>query len=144
MEETNKIRIVPLDDKSDYALRRIRVRAAISARKLSIVFDDSVDKNDPKVVEKLEEASNIIVRALSDHALRVVRSVIYDPAAMMAKLDDRYDSKTTASKITKMVELVSVRYMPRHVDKIAALVEQLRSIGTTFDDPLVIGITIAS
>ena len=128
MEETNKIRIVPLDDKSDYALRRIRVRAAISARKLSIVFDDSVDKNDPKVVEKLEEASNIIVRALSDHALRVVRSVIYDPAAMMAKLDDRYDSKTTASKITKMVELVSVRYrsfkesMYRHVDKIAALV----------------------
>lgn len=150
MEDTTKSRIVPLDDKSDYALWRIRIRAAISARKLGIVFDRTADKEDDKVVEKMEEASNLIVSALSDHALRVVRSVIGDPAAMMAKLDDRYDSKTTASKITKMVELVSVRYsslkesMPRHVDKIAALVEQLRSMGTTLDEPLVIGILIAS
>lgn len=149
-EETTKTRIVPLDDRSDYALWRIRVKAAISARKLSAVFSVIADRADEKTKEQMEEASNIIVSALSDHALRVVRSVIDDPAAMLAKLDDRYDSKTTASKITKMVELVSVRYsslkdsMPRHVDKIAALVEQLQAMGTKLDNALVVGILIAS
>lgn len=49
-----------------------------------------------------------------------------------------------------MVEIVSVRYsslkesMPRHVDKIVALVEQLRSMDTKLDDPLAIGILVAS
>eukprot|EP00177_Eucheuma_denticulatum_P008699 GFKZ01015814.1.p1 GENE.GFKZ01015814.1~~GFKZ01015814.1.p1 ORF type:complete len:184 (+),score=23.18 GFKZ01015814.1:461-1012(+) len=47
-----------------------------------------------------------------------------------------------------MVELVSVRYsslkesMHRHVYIIAALVEQLWAMGTTLDNPLVIGISI--
>lgn len=68
----------------------------------------------------------------------------------MVNLDDHYDLKITPSKITKMVELVSVGHsslkesVPRHVDKIAALVEQLRAMGFLLDDPLVIGISITS
>lgn len=98
----------------------------------------------------MEEAIKISVNALSDHSLRFFSSVIGDPAAMMSKLDDRYDSKTTSSKFSKMVELVSVRYsilkdsMLRYVNKLASLVEKLRAMGTTLDDPLAIGILIAS
>lgn len=35
----DKFRIRQLDDKSDYALRRIRVKTAISAKKLGAVFN---------------------------------------------------------------------------------------------------------
>lgn len=101
-------------------------------------------------MEKIEEARNIIDTVISDNALRVVRTVFGDPAAVMAKLDDRYISKTTASKISKTVKLVFVRYsslkesMPRHVDKIAALVVQIHFMGTTLDETLVTGIIVAS
>ena len=100
--------------------------------------------------EQRQQASNIIVSALGDHALRVVRSVIGDPVQMMAKLDDRYDSKTIATRISKMSELVSLKYtslrddVGKHIDKLAGIIEQLRSMGTNFDDSLAIGILVAS
>lgn len=128
MEETKKTRIVPLDDKPEFALWRFCARVAISPRKLSTLFT-RLDYEDGSMVEKMEEASNIIVFTRSDHVCRAVRSLIGDSAAMMAKLDDCYDSKTTASKSTVMVELIFLRYsslkksMARHLDRIAALVE---------------------
>ena len=91
-----------------------------------------------------------MVGVLHDHTLRVVRLIIGVPATIMTKLDDRYDSKTTASKITMMVELVSIRYnsmkgsIPLHVENIASLVEHRKFMCTTLDDPLVIGILVAS
>lgn len=93
-----KIRIRQLDDKSDYALWRVRVKAAINGKKLGKVLTGTEpERND---TEKKEEASNIIVSAMSGQALRVVRPVIGNAEEMLEKLDDRYDSKSTASKIS--------------------------------------------
>lgn len=161
-------RIRQLDDKSDFALWVIRVRAAISAKGLNNVlsseFQNKVDnairesnstgehisEDVRKAKDRLEQASNIIVAALSDQALRVVRNVAGKPFYMMEKLQKRYDSRSMASKIGKMSDLVSIRYtniredMARHVDKIAGIVEQLRSMGTVLEDSLIIGILLAS
>lgn len=161
MTEPDKLRIRPLDDKSDYALWRIRIQAAISAKGLEEVFeekkaDNSSSDNAEKPTKSLtkaeqcQQASNLIVSALGDHALRVVRTVIGKPNQMMEKLDARYDSKTISSRISKMSELVSVRYstlrddIDKHIDKMAGLIEQLRSMGSTFDEALAIGILVAS
>lgn len=158
MTETEKIRIRQLDDKSDYALWRIRIFAAISAKSLETVFEtrkqgeasSSTSTTSPASETQCQQASNIIVSALGDHALRVVRTVIGNPKEMMEKLDARYDSKTIASRISKMSELVSIRYnsiredMDKHIDKLAGIIEQLRSMGSTFDDALAIGILVAS
>lgn len=109
-----------------------------------VVFDRPVDMDDETVVQKMREASKIIVNDLSDHALHDVRSAIRDPAAMMVALYERYDSETTNSDITKMVELVSVRYnslkesMRSHADKNSVLVEQLRAVGIKLDNPMAI------
>ena len=40
----------------------------------------------------------------------MVKALRGKPTEMLEKLDARFDSKTTASKITKMVDLVSIRY----------------------------------
>ena len=52
-----------------------------------------------KFAEQRLQASGIIVNALGDQALRVVKAHKGDPFEMLEKLDARYDSKTTASKI---------------------------------------------
>lgn len=98
----------------------------------------------------MRHAGNLIVGTLSDQALRIVRSVIGDPSEMLSKLDRRYDSNSTASKIVKMSELVSTKYtslredMAKLVDRMTALVEQLRSMGTVFDESLAIDILVVS
>ena len=170
MTDQDKLRIKPLDGNSDYQLWRIRVYAAISAKGLECVFSPKKKKKNgepstasssdttgtpPKAdtepaTEHYLQASNIIVVALGDHALRVVRSVIGDPKQMMVKLNERYDSQTVASRISKMSELVSIRYtslkedIDKHIDRMAGLIENLRSMGSTFDDTLSIGILVAS
>lgn len=79
-----------------------------------------------------------------------MRTVIGNPKQMVSKLDSRYDSKTVPSRISKMSEVVSVRYstvnddIEKHIYKMAGLIEQLRSMGSTFDDALPIGILVAS
>lgn len=161
MAESDRHRIKPLDEKSDYTLWRIRVVAAISAKGLDKVFEPKKKNGEASssptreagceaTVEQCQQASNIIVSALSDHALRVVRSVIGNPLKMMAKLNDRYDSKTIASRISTMSELVSIKYtslgddIDKHIDKVEGLIEKLRAMGTVFDDSLAIGILVAS
>ena len=149
MADPDKVRIRPLDERSDYTLWRIRIVAAIDAKGLTKTLSDT-DDDTTEFKDSKRQAGNIIVSALSDQALRVVRSVMSNPKDMLEKLDRRYDSKTTASKIAKMSELVSMRYtsirddMARHVDRMAALIEQLRSMKTTLDDSLAIGILVAS
>lgn len=86
----------------------------------------------------------------ADHASRLIRTVIGDPAKMTKKLDDSYDYKSTASKIYKISELVSIRYtslledLSKHIDRLAGLVEQLRGMFTVLYDSLAIGILVVS
>lgn len=81
--------------------------------------------------DRKEQASNTIIHALGDHALRIVRVVTGAPWEMMAKLDNRYDLRTTATRISTMAELVTVMYctvrgdMSNHIDRLAALIEKL-------------------
>lgn len=69
---------------------------------------------------------------------------------MMKKFDSRYNSKSTATHISQMAELLSIRYrsvqedMAKHVDRMAGLLEQLRSMSTMLDDSLAIAIIFAS
>lgn len=69
---------------------------------------------------------------------------------MMMKLNDRYGSKTIASRISKVSALVSLKYtttrddIDKHIDKLAGIIEELCSMGTTFDYLLAIGILVAS
>lgn len=69
---------------------------------------------------------------------------------MLAKLDLRYDSKSSAAKIAKRGELVSVRYtsaqndMIKHVCSLAGLVEQLAKGGPPLDSTLAVRILEAS
>ena len=63
-----------------------------------------------KFAQQRLQASGIIVKALGDHALRVVKAHKCDPVEILEKLDARYESKTTESKISQMVDLVSIRY----------------------------------
>lgn len=65
--------------------------------------------------------------------------VIGDPDKVLNKWDARYDSKSTASRISTMSELVSITYpslrqnIYKYVDFITELAEQLCSIGTKLD-----------
>lgn len=124
LQYSDKLRIRPPDDKSDYTLWRIRVWAAISSKGLLDVFGNTAPENQVKFTERKLQASNIVVNALSDPSLWVVRSVIGNLKEMLVKLNAKYDSKSTASKISRMSELVSIRYTNLRVD-IARRVDRL-------------------
>lgn len=109
-ESAEKTRIKPIDDKADYALWRICVKAAMTSKGMKEVLNERSHSFDEVFTEKMETASNIIISVLGDHALRVVLSDVGDPRKMMDRLDARYDSKSTAKKISKICELVSLRY----------------------------------
>lgn len=159
MTDSEKYRIKPLDDKSDYTLWRIRVFAAISAKGLDKVFEAQTDGDKDSTSrdigcnatdEQCQKASNIIVSTLSDNALRVIRFCIGNPILMMEKLNNRFDSKTIASRISKIYELVTIRYttlrddIGKHIDKVAGIIEQLQNMGSKFDNALSIGLLVAS
>lgn len=70
------------------------------------------EKNNPHVEESAEykkihlackKASNLIVRSLMNKVLRIVLPSVGKPHKMLEKLDERFDSKSTATKITKNV-----------------------------------------
>ena len=153
MTDTEKVRLKVLDDKADYSLWKIRLEAVCSVKGCeSALTSDGPPEG--VLTDQFEQhkktASGIIVTALNDSALRVVRSVIGKPNQMLEKLNARFDSRTTSSKITRMVELVSLRYrgvrsdISKHIDKMASLLEQLRAMNAIIDDPLAVGILLAS
>ena len=162
--EKEKYTIKPLTNDCDYGLWKIRVTAALEALGLAgVTVTDSASETSGGASaagsgrttgddddNKRRRAFVIIIRALSDAALRVVRDVITDPVQMLAKLDARYDNKSTAAKISKMSELVSIAYknsakdIRKHIDKLAGLVAQLKAMKTPIADTIAVGILLAS
>ena len=149
----NKPRIRPLTDKSDYSLWRARIMSACSGKSLSDVFEDKTDGSRPTdeaFNKRCSQVSDLIVSALSDDAMRIVMDVIGDPKTMISKLDDRYRSKSTASKISKITELVSIRYknvrkdIAKHVDKMSGIVSELKGMKMNLEDTLTVGVLVAS
>lgn len=98
----------------------------------------------------MQNSINLIVTSLSDQGLRVVRSVTGTPTAMLHRVYSRYDSRSTASKISNMSDMINTRYsshqdyISAHCDNMAGLIEQIRSMGTAFYDSLAIGILVYS
>lgn len=73
-----------------------------SAKKLTEAISEMTrDVDQVSEDDNQQQASNIVVVRLSDRALSVIRTVIGNPKEMMEKVKDRYDSKSTASKIAK-------------------------------------------
>lgn len=87
MTDSDKNRIQPLYEKSNLSLCRIRVRAAIGAIALNNALRPKLeDTTDDKFTDLQDQASNIIVSALSDQALSRVRSVIGSPGEIICKM----------------------------------------------------------
>lgn len=98
----------------------------------------------------IQATSGIIVSALSHSALRIILTVVGDPLQRLDKLDPRFDSQLSTTKISKITELVSLRNhnvkddITNHTDLTAALLKQLKGLKTIADDEVQIGIFIAS
>lgn len=136
MLDQDTLCIRTLDEKSSSHLLWIRVVAEIEAKGLQHVLTTSCKGGSSGKVERQHQESNVTVKALSDHALRFARAANGDPILMLEKLDNRYDSNSTVTKISKMSELVSMRFASHkedtveHVDCMVGLLEQLKSMGT--------------
>ena len=95
MTETEKTRIKPLEAYCDYDLWRIRIDAIVDDKGLtdvSVSQDEASESSaaatssDRTDVDRRKKAKAIIVTALGDTALRVVRGVINNPALMFANI----------------------------------------------------------
>lgn len=153
MTGPEKMRIKPLDSNSNYMLWNIRVQTACNENGLTSVrrFEESPKESRVEEFEKMKrQASKIMISSLTDKPQRVVRSIVGSRFQMMQKLDQRYDFRTTASRISKMSELMSLRYtsisddLTAHINNIAALVEQLKSMDIVIQDVMSVGILLAS
>lgn len=97
---------------------------------------------------KKQTANGIIVPALSDSALRTVPNVIRDPVKMVERLDAFFDSQSTVTNISQITELASLSYrkgkddITKHIDRMAALMGQIKSMKTIVDDAVQIGVFI--
>lgn len=123
MTGLKKLCIRPLDEKSDYSLWRLWLKATFGAKSVSNVsktdtgyaVEASFDSKQSKqwimaTEEQKEQSSNIIMSAFDDHALRDVRSVFCQPQEVLKKRNASYDSRTMVKRIFKMDELVYVTY----------------------------------
>ena len=154
-DTSDKIRIKQLDERDDYRLWRIRISAAFDSKGIDEVLE--VEKNthtdankQAKFVADQRKGSSIIVAALSEKALWVVRSSIGKPFEMLHKLDERYNSKSAATRISKITELITMCYdsikksMGTHIDQMDAVLEQLEGINTSMPLELSVALLIAS
>lgn len=90
MTDLDNVPIRPLNKRSDYNLRRIRVVAAVKAKGLKVTL--STNRDIDKDMDKMRRAINIIVGSLCGQTLRVVRTVVGNHIQLLEKLDCRYDS----------------------------------------------------
>ena len=157
----DRLRIKPLVGAEDYDLWHIRITAVLddaglldvvqeSAAAAASSSESSAVERGPTDDDRCKRANAIIVTSLGDNALQVVASVHGKPAQMMNKLDERYNSKSMAAKISRMAEFVSLHYTDRtkniatHIDRMASLVAKLKSMSLPIDDTMAIGVLVAS
>lgn len=82
--------------------------------------------------------------------LRVVLPEVGHPYQMLKRLDERYDSWSTSTKIAKMTEFISLRYpsMRRdisfHIDQMSELIDRMRSKGTQLPEEPTVSLLMAS
>lgn len=84
----------------------------LSATLSATVVSEAASPSDTATssVEPARLVSTITIAMLNDQALRVVREVVGKPAVTLAKLYERYDSKSTATLVYKISELVAILY----------------------------------
>ena len=132
---------------------RLRVESAVYNKGLTAAFTskESPTSVAPSAFETLQkQVSGIIFEALGYSAFHVVRTLQGRPVEMLEKLDGRYDSRTTASKISKMIELVSLRFTnPRsdiknQTDRMAAVLQQVAAMKDSMDEGIQVGMLFAS
>lgn len=149
--DKTSLKIKPLTDQSDYQLWKVRLEGACVEKNCEEAleqFPAEMSETDYKKKQRL--ASSIKIAALSDTALRIVQMVKGDPVQMLEKLDARYASKTAASKITKMTDLITMKYtslrsdISKHIDKMASTIEQLKGMDVTIQDSFAVAILVAS
>lgn len=69
---------------------------------------------------------------------------------MLRKLDELFDSKYAATRISKMTELITMKYdtikrnIGTHIDQMAAVLEQLEGMNTPIPQELSIAMLVAS
>lgn len=126
---------------------------ACSAEDLKNVFDkesEQSDRDDSAFLKRQRQASVIIVSALIHESLLVAMTGGGDLDRMIEKLDDRYRSTSTASKISKIIELVSTRYMnmkkdiAKHIHEMTGIGEELKNMGMKLYTTLTVSMLMAS
>ena len=120
----------------DYHTWRVRLRACLRAKKLWDHCDPSkqASPSSSDLGNKLEEATDIIYRALADAPLRVVISADGKPRMMLKLLDERFASCRATNRMALLETLYHKKYddtqnMPTFVDEFTSLFAQLESMG---------------
>lgn len=91
-----------------------------------------------------------MIYALSDTVLSIFQVFKGDPLQMLKKLDTRYASKTSASKITKISGLITLNYtslrsdIPNHIDQMVSTIEQLKRMDMPIQYSFAVAILVAS
>lgn len=155
-QDDEKTSVLPLDERSDYKLWRVRLEAMCDAKELGECLTQeknpyAEESNDWKNFEQnKKKASNLTVHSPANLVLHVVLPDVGHPYQMLKRLDERYDSKPASTKIEKMTELVSIRYLSMrrdislHIDQMSAIIDQLSSMGTQLPKELTVSLLMAS
>lgn len=153
-DDVEKSRVKPFVGTGDYILFKTKIKLACQAKGLSnaLICEQNPGKEETNVDFKAEQlrVSNIIFNCITNDPPRIVCMDTDNPFHMMRKLEQRYDSHSSTSLISKMTALVSVKYksvkvdLGKHVDKMATLMEQIRNMNTVIEEKLAAAFLIAS
>lgn len=100
MSDTEKLCIKQLDDKSDYSLWKIRVEATCSDKGVADALTKS--KDGTPFYDDHKKTTSIIVAELWDCDSYFLWIFISDAMNMFEKLDARFYSRSTGTKIFKI------------------------------------------
>lgn len=96
--------------------------------------------------KKQRMAKSIIVMTPSDAPLQIAHIVKGDPVKMLVKLQDCYDSRTAASKITRMTDIITNLYtslnleIGKHTDQVVSGIEYFNGMNISLHESFAVAL----
>lgn len=143
------------DRNEDFQLWALRFEVLAEAKDLSsVLFTDAIENEDTDALEsalkaKIIKGRALLVMCLGPKALRTVAAEKKNPFRMYKKLEERYATRTPASRVQLQTQLHQMKYdsgksMSEYIDGLESIFNQLNSMDSPVDPSMQVAILLAS
>ena len=143
--------------KDDFVLWKLRIQTELEDNNcLKIVLGTKPAPTEEHGVLAMEmygkrkkKAMSILIKGLGDKPLKAIQRYAADPAATWTKLQERYASKSTSTRMMLLNELFNLKYSPSvpmddHITNFELITSKLSAAGYDLDKLLQVTLLLSS